>query len=506
METVQTGIRNALLTAGKPYLQRGTNNPYNGDTQTQYFADASRAFARKNLRWSSNMVLAQVQGLDYNDFYAYKPLRIRTAMMIDPTTGKNLGSDWQKIMVENPKIDFLPLGAKVVFNGNTWLVVNPMNVQSITGTSVIRRCNATWNHLDYYGNILHEPFCYGQGAGDLATGNSVKEGMILIDAYQHSVMQLNPDTEEIMHNRRMILGHQAYTVRGVQDFAQEFTEDIDSAHIQYFDLESAEPLAIDDMENRVADGLTFQWKIALPEKVQMKAGQEETLTPISYRSGEAVTDLPTGEKGDSITESAASVETDTMESFYTTQGDGTELSLPESMDLYSSFDREAFVPAILTLKSGTLYAVQIPVAYLWSSSDESVLTVDAYGHVKAVAEGTATITCALAKNPSITAEITCTVVANGAVIPASLEWLTPLPEQMAKYDECTVEAAYYEDGAKTANTVTYTFTGPDDSAYSAAQSGNIVQVKCWLPSTQPLVMTAECKNIIKTVEIKLTGW
>ena len=270
---MQTGIRNALLTAGKPYLQRGTNNPYNVDTQTQYFADASRAFARKNLRWSSNMVLAQVQGLVHDDFYAYKPLRIRTAMMIDPTTGKNLGSDWQKIMVENPKIDFLPLGAKVIFNGNTWLVVNPMNVQSITGTSVIRRCNATWNHLDYYGNILHEPFCYGQGAGDLATGNSVKEGMILIDAYQHSVMQLNPETEEIMHNRRMILGHQAYTVRGVQDFAQEFTEDISSVHIQHFDLESAEPLAIDDMENRVADGLTFQWKIALPEQVQMKAGQ-----------------------------------------------------------------------------------------------------------------------------------------------------------------------------------------------------------------------------------------
>ena len=438
METVQTGIRNALLTAGKPYLQRGTNSPYNGDTQTQYFADASRAFARKNLRWSSNMVLAQVQGLDYNDFYAYKPLRIRTTMMIDPTTGKNLGSDWQKIMVENPKIDFLPLGAKVIFNGNTWLVVNPMNVQSITGTSVIRRCNATWNHLDYYGNILHEPFCYGQGAGDLATGNSVKEGMILIDAYQHSVMQLNPETEEIMHNRRMILGHQAYTVRGVQDFAQEFTEDMGSAHIQYFDLESAEPLAIDDMENRVADGLSFQWKISLPEDVQMKAGQEETFVPASYRNGSS----------------------------------------------------EA--------ESG--------VEYLWSSSDENILLVGAEGHVKAVQEGNASIVCSLKKNPSITAQMAVTVVSNETSIPASLEWVTPVPEQLAKYDECTIEAAYYADGVKTEESITYSFSGPDDAAYSATQSGNIVQVKCWLPSTQPLVMTAECKNIIKTVEIKLTGW
>ena len=438
METVQTGIRNALLTAGKPYLQRGTNSPYNGDTQTQYFADASRAFARKNLRWSSNMVLAQVQGLDYNDFYAYKPLRIRTTMMIDPTTGKNLGSDWQKIMVENPKIDFLPLGAKVVFNGNTWLVVNPMNIQSITGTSVIRRCNAVWNHLDYYGNILHEPFCYGQGAGDLATGNSVKEGMILIDAYQHSVMQLNPETEEIMHNRRMILGHQAYSVRGVQDFAQEFTEDMGSAHIQYFDLESAEPLAIDDMENRVADGLSFQWKISLPEDVQMKAGQEETFVPASYRNGSS----------------------------------------------------EA--------ESG--------VEYLWSSSDENILLVGAEGHVKAVQEGNTSIVCSLKKNPSIAAKMAVTVVSKETSIPASLEWVTPVPEQLAKYDECTIEAAYYADGVKTEESITYSFSGPDDAAYSATQSGNIVQVKCWLPSTQPLVMTAECKNIIKTVEIKLTGW
>lgn len=435
---MQTGIRNALLTAGKPYLQRGTNNPYNGDTQTQYFADASRAFARKNLRWSSNMVLAQVQGLDDNDFYAYKPLRIRTTMMIDPTTGKNLGSDWQKIMVENPKIDFLPLGAKVIFNGNTWLVVNPMNVQSITGTSVIRRCNAVWNHLDYYGNILHEPFCYGQGAGDLATGNSVKEGMILIDAYQHSVMQLNPETEEIMHNRRMILGHQAYTVRGVQDFAQEFTEDICSVHIQYFDLESAEPLAIDDMENRVADGLSFQWKISLPEEVQMKVGQEETFVPVSYRNGSS----------------------------------------------------EA--------ESG--------VEYLWSSSDENILLVSAEGRVKAVQEGNASIVCSLKKNPSIATKMAVTVVSKETSIPASLEWITSIPEQLAKYDECTIEAAYYADGVKTEESITYSFSGPDDAAYSAAQSGNIVQVKCWLPSTQPLVMTAECKNIIKTVEIKLTGW
>ena len=211
-----------------------------------------------------------------------------------------------------------------------------------------------------------------------------------------------------------------------------------SAHIQYFDLESAEPLAIDDMENRVADGLSFQWKISLPEDVQMKAGQEETFVPASYRNG--------------------------------------------------SSEEE----------SG--------VEYLWSSSDENILLVGAEGHVKAVQEGNASIVCSLKKNPSIAAKMAVTVVSKETSIPASLEWVTPVPEQLAKYDECTIEAAYYADGVKTEESITYSFSGPDDAAYSATQSGNIVQVKCWLPSTQPLVMTAECKNIIKTVEIKLTGW
>lgn len=283
---MQKGIKNALMMNGNFAINYATNNPYNADTLNQYYANETKAFFQDNLRLSSNMVSAQVQGVNYRDFYTYTPLRIRTANVIDPTTGKNLGSDWQRIIVENASIDFLPRGAKVVYNGNVWLVTNPMNIQSVTGTSIVRRCNATWHYMDYYGNVKSEPFCYGQGDIDLATGDSVKDNMILMDAYQHCVMQLNPDTTAIVHNQRMILGNQAYSVRGVQDFVQEFSLDENSTHIQFFDLQTAEPLEIDDMERKVAGGKTFRWVIDIDGSHEMKVESTQTLKAASLRNGE----------------------------------------------------------------------------------------------------------------------------------------------------------------------------------------------------------------------------
>lgn len=283
---MQKGIKNALMANGNSAIGYTTNNPYNGDTLHQYYADETKTFFHENLKWSSNFVRAQVQGVNYSDFFAYTYLNVRTSNVIDPTTGKNLGSDWQRIIIENPSIDFLPRGAKVVYNGNVWLVTNPMNIQSVTGTSVVRRCNATWHYLDYYGNVKAEPFCYGQGDINLATGNSVKENMILMDSYQHCVMQYNPDTAVIAHNMRMILGNQAYSVRGVQNFVQEFSLDENSTHIQFFDLEAAEPLEIDDMEAKVAGGKTFHWEISVSGSNSMNTGTEQTLTANSLRNRE----------------------------------------------------------------------------------------------------------------------------------------------------------------------------------------------------------------------------
>lgn len=283
---MQKGIKNAILNGRGGYIGFGTNNPYTGNTQNQYYANTTKAYYADVMKYASNMVLAQVQGVDYNDFYGFTPLRIRTAMVIDPTTGNNLGSDWQRIAIENTSIDFLPRGAKVVFNGNTWLVTNPMNIQSVLGTSVVRKCNAVWHYLDEYGNVQSEPFCYGQGAGELATTNDIKEHMILMNGYQHCVMQYNAHTAALAHNLRMILGNQAFSVRGLQNFVQEFTEDEESVHIQFFELAKTEPLEIDDMGAKVAGGKAFSWQISITGQTEMNPGKEQQLEASSLVNGQ----------------------------------------------------------------------------------------------------------------------------------------------------------------------------------------------------------------------------
>ena len=311
MASVDQMVRNALLNSANGYIGHSTNNPFSGDSQPQYYSNVTRAFYQDRLPYTSNMVTAQVQGIDYDDFYAFRPLRIRTAMVIDPTTGNNLGSDWQRIIAENTNIDFLPRGAKVVFNGSTWLVTNPQNVESVTGTSVIRRCNAVWHYLDEYGNVLSEPFCYGNGAGDMATTNDVKETMILATGYQHSVMQLNPQTAALAHNRRMILGSQAFAVHSVQDFVLEFTEDEGSTHIQFFDLYRTEPLEIDDMENKVAGGKSYQWVIAVDQPGNVSPGESVQLVAESLLNGKKP-EIPYGYNWETENEDIAVVDQNGM--------------------------------------------------------------------------------------------------------------------------------------------------------------------------------------------------
>lgn len=432
MKSVEKGIKNAIINSRNGYISFGTNNPYSKDSQKQYYANTTKAYYAENMKYASNVVLAQVQGVNYDDFYSFTPLRIRTAMVIDPTTGNNLGSDWQRIALENTNIDFLPRGAKVVFNGNTWLVTNPMNIESVLGTSVVRRCNATWHYLDEYGNVQSEPFCYGQGAGELATTNDVKENMILMNGYQHSVMQLNQQTQVLAHNMRMILGNQAFAVRGLQNFVQEFTEDEESVHIQFFELAKSEPLEIDDMENRVAGGKTFRWAISIIGQEEMNTRQVQMLTAVSKVNGQST-----------------ELETD----------------------------------------------------YVWTSSDDSVVSVSETGVASSEGTGTATITCTLAQNPNYSSSITISVLESAEL--SSLDWATAIPKSIVQYQSATIAAEVI--GTEKVP-ISYSFSGAAKECYEAKQEGNTITITCWYASDVPLTVTAEANGETISATIALEGW
>lgn len=340
-------IKNGLAVGGvHPPIGRNADGVYTG-RQTPYFAFPQNRIAALYGKYATDYYAAELQGWDPDDFYAWWPVKIRCMDVTRETTGSNLSDDIKAMVVCEPEgVNYVPLGAHVAFARNTWLVTNPSNVAAIMSDVIIRRCNAVYRRLDFYGNVLECPFnipkVMPRGAQDDYTKN-----MILADHYFTCAMQLNEVSATIRENTRLILGDAAYSIRGLDNFTQEFTGDFDSTHIIYFQIQREEKASVyDDMERKIADGLAFSWDISLTASVSMRQGQEQTLGAASVRNGIAVENT-----------------------------------------------------------------AENPISYLWSSSDPTVLTVDYNGTVTAVGEGTATITCALAQNPDITETVEIAVTA-----------------------------------------------------------------------------------------------
>lgn len=281
--SIQKNMRTA--TAGTPAANYGSNSMRNDGQFKQYFRDETKQFMRQNIPMTSALYDAEMQGVNENDFYAWTPVKIRCSDLINPTTGEHLTDDWQEIIVQNTNIDTIPVGAYVKFNDNIWIVVNPDDVGSVTGNTIVKRCNCTYNTLDYYGNVIRTPMSYQKGMA-LASANDVKEYINLPGTYQHIIMQLNDATKDVHNNTRLILGGEGYFLTGVTNFIRDYTLDANSCHIIRAECRLGEAQDVnDDLVNEVAQGLIFNWAISITGSEKMTLGATQTLTASSLRMG-----------------------------------------------------------------------------------------------------------------------------------------------------------------------------------------------------------------------------
>ena len=332
---------------GNVYVMSGgvQNAPQNIPTQysgrqKQYYEPETARFIHKFAKYASDFFVANVQGLNPDNFDEWSEQYIRMADLVVPSasTTKTI-DDFKTVIFADESINYVPKGAKLVTMGSTWLVTNPSNISSAVGNTVAERCNAVWNHLDYYGNVLSEPIVV---ENDLARANTnnVQEFTLLTKGYYNVKAQLNKYTAELGQNSRIILGSKAYAITGYTDFLQEFTGDYGSVHICEFSINYEEPnKEIDDLANHVAGGLTFSWEIKITGPDEIGEGGSAQLAAESIRNGE---------------QAASTGET--------------------------------------------------PISYLWASSDDSIASVDENGLVSAKSAGECRITCTLAQNTDISAE------------------------------------------------------------------------------------------------------
>lgn len=448
-ENARKAMKNAALFASAPPSPMpGVNgvDRYTG-RQFEYFEEPTSQYIWENSKYASNYFKAQVQGIIPGSFDTERGAHIRSMDIVEQTTGAKMPNDYQSIYFEDTRIKGLYTGAKVKYAGNTWLAISPFNIADPLSSAVIRRCNAVWRHLDYYGNVITEPFIFHDGRAS-ATANEYLDWSVIPNWYQKCVMQLNESTRELAYNRRIILGSSAVEVRGLVDFVTDFTgetrcetENAEPSHVMFFDVQFQPPLDIDDMERGIAGGKAFSWIIKPSYSGQMSVGDAQAITATSIRNGE---------------------EADTEKH---------------------------------------------PVSYLFYSSDDGIVSVDENGIATAISEGVATISVVLEQNQEIEATIEITV--SEEELQPQFVFTPELPTRMKQIQEYTGIVSIMRGGNEIGGSITVEPYGATEAASVTFDAGSRrLTIHSYEPSDIPLslVFKANEYNLTLTKQIKLEGF
>jgi hypothetical protein len=287
----------------------------------------------------------------------------------------------------------------------------------------------------------------------------------------------------------------------LQNFVQEFSDEMDSNHIQFFDVTRMETLhEMDDVINHVAEGKAFKWEILVTGIPELQVGQEYRFSAVSIRNDVRLS----GE--DQVVYTALAVDPDTGELKWEVVLPyvGTLLALDEEGKLSKSAGNAKLYIDEHQHLIAEENVVPRPVTYKWVSSDEDVATVDETGKVTAIAPGQAVITCILEQNPSKQSSYAVNVVE--AETGETLAWVSAPPAKIVQYQPATFEAALIINGVVQPDDVVYTFTGSDERDYEATVQGNTATVTAYTIPYKPLHVKAECGGHVLETDISITGW
>lgn len=398
-----------------------------------YLNTASTRYFQEYARYASDYFTAQAQGLNPEDPEAWETVTLRMADLVKTSAAmQRQFDDYKMILLDRMKYAYIPRGAKFVTMGSTWLCTNPENISGADGIGVVQRCKTVWNHLDWYGNVLSEPMAVEGGEILRANAPDPQYNMPIVKGYYNVKCQYNKETAQIDDNTRMILGTACYVVTGYSDFNQEFTGDYSSVRMLEFTIRK-------DEVNRAIDDMENHVAGGLTFAWDINVSGKSTLAV-----------------GETTVLSASSLRK------------GEEVETSE----------------------------EHPITYLWSSSDETVATVDENGTVTGISDGVCEITATLEQNPNYSQTLAITVAAEET----GLSWETTPPDSLGSYESVwlTVTAP---DGAE----VSWSFTGADVQAYSVNGTGNSRLVSCWGGSIEPLTVTVSAGGQSVTAVIPLRG-
>lgn len=453
-------VQQARLAAGFAPVVRKNEPAEYADKQHEYYADLTERHRQRMLRYASDFVSAEIQMWDENNVPFWREEKLRFANVVRPSSAiqRNF-DDYKQIVPENPHIGYYRPGTKIRSMGSTWLVVNPDNISGGEGMSIIRRCNAVWNHLDYYGNLVSEPIIVENPRAN-ASSPDTQVDQLISTGYYNVICQYNDFTRQANDNTRIILGDEgnpyenakAYYITGYGNFFREFTEEAGSVRLLTFSIRvQTKNDETDDLVNCVAGGKSFRWSMEVTGPANVQSGETAQFFAQSYRNGEAV-----GGTGGRIATAPSEPRNDSTEVY--------------------------------------------PISYIWTVSDTDKAVIDQDGNLTAKEPGTVTVTATLAQNPAQTADLEIEI---GSGTETGVRILTAAPQAMGPLDSVHLRAAYFVNGVDSGESVTWSLTGAKPSAYHAAPNGNEIYITCFGYSETPLTVLAVCNGYSDSVEIRL---
>ena len=425
---LNNNIKAGLLSGGGFTAGPKKNTPTQyADRQYQYFEKSTGQFTEQYAKYSSDYVEAELQYWDENGAEAWENVTVRFANIVTPTAAITRHfDDYKNVLFDQRHLDYVRPGVKLRAMGSTWLAINPDNISSDKTNSIFRRCNAVWNHLDYYGNIVSEPIIV-ENARANASAPDTQIDQQISTGYFNVTCQYNGFTRQINDNTRIILGDagspyenaKAYRVTGFANFFREFTDDNTSVRVLTFTIRvQTKNSETDDLINCVADGKDFSWNAEIVGFGVLRVGESEQFSVSSVRNGKSVSD-----------------------------------------------------------------GAEYPIRYIWTTSNKSTVTVDQSGLVTAVSTGNAIIRATLAENPTVYDEIKVYVSSSGGT---GFVFTSYVPTTMGPLDSATISAAYYVNGNEADGTFVWTGYDADANSYSLEQDGNNAILTCFGYSEKPL--------------------
>lgn len=446
--SIQDNIRNALLSGGgfAAGPQKNTPPQY-ANRQKQYFGDVTEKFNAQYAKYAPDYMTGTLQYFDPSGDSVTTDVTFRFANVVRPTAAiQRYFDDYKIVLFDQLNMDYVQQGAKLTTNGSTWIAFNPDNISSVTPNAIFRRCNAVWNHLDFYGNVVSEPIIVEEDRANASTPDAQNSQMVS-RGYYNVVCQYNDFTRQINDNTRLVLGSKTYEVTGYGDFSTEFTGDYSTVRILKFTIRvETKNMDTDDMVNHVAEGKTFSWEcyISGPEEWGTEYGP-------AYYTAETVRN--------------------------------SKNIAPTSSN---------------------------PYHYVWSVDDDDVAQIEPIGsdglRLIALRSGAVIITATLYQNPEIVFQKTVKVEAAKDCV-RFVKTAPTAPLEPYQNVELTVYDYDETGGVDTAAPINFTASGAAEGSYRMdITSNNTVSVTCLGYSETPLTVTAEYDGKTDSVQIELEGY